>query len=264
MKSILFIAATILLSFVACTPMKMAVHPDLQSAYDEFPVKGRQGILIKQKMSFGEFNTNTVKRSWTRGSNAFSGLGYVDQQRMKWVNLIGTEYINRKQTVRFSLNNQGMQSDVYCVSKYKSEDFRIGARENSIVNIGLDIWGVGDESSSLYYVQIFAGKEEKDPWQLVLDNQESQQKPGKYIGKLLKNEKEFYTLHPVRQMESKGKVRNMPFGSIGFEFRNPGGKTVAAVSMIDKGMVYLGKTTAEERFLLANACTAILLQEQIG
>jgi len=39
---------------------------------------------------------------------------------------------------------------------------------------------------------------------------------------------------------------------------------VAAVSLIDNGMVYLGRTTPEERFLLANACTALLLQEEIG
>ncbi len=254
-------AAAIL--FAACSPMKMAVSPDLQPAYDAYNVKGRQGILIKQKMSFGDFSSNTVKRSWTKGSSGFSGLGYVDKERMKWVTLIGTEYINRKQTVRFSLNNEGRQSDVYCVSKFKAEDFRIGPKETSVVNIGLDIWGVGDASSSLYYVQIYPGKEDKTPWQLVLDNQQSQQKPGTYAGKLLKNEKEYYTLHPVRQLEYKGKARNMPFGSIGFEFRNPAGKAVAAVSMMDKGMVYLGKTTAEERFLLANACTALLLQEQI-
>jgi exoribonuclease II len=38
---------------------------------------------------------------------------------------------------------------------------------------------------------------------------------------------------------------------------------VAAVSLIDKGMIYLAKTSVEERFLLANACAALLLQEQI-
>lgn len=252
-----------LLLFSACSPFKMAVHPDLQPAYDQYAVKGRQGILIKQKMSFGEFVTNTVKRSWTRGSSDFSGLGYIDPEKMKWVTLIGTEYIDRKQTIRFSLNNDGRQSDVYCVSKFEAEDFRIGANETSIVNIALDILGTGDESSSLYYVQIYPGKQDTQPWQLVLDNQQSQARPGKYIGKLIKNEKEYYTLLPVRQLEKKGKVGNMPFGSIGFEFRNAAGKTVAAVSMLEKGMVYLGKTSPEERFILANASTALLLQEQI-
>ena len=263
MKLFLRSAVASLLLFASCTPMKMAVHPDLQPAYDEFSVKGRQGILIKQKMSFGEFNTGTVKRSWTKGSSVRNGFGYIDPNRMEWVNLISTEYINKRQTLRYSLHSGGLQSDVYCVSRFNAEDLTVGRRENSVVNIALDILGHGGESTSMFYAQVFPAEKDQHPWQLVLDNQKSQAKPGRYVGSLYKNEKEFYTVHPVRQLESKGKVRDMPFGSIGFEFRNPAGKTVAAVSMMDKGMVYLGKTSAEERFLLANACTAILLQEQI-
>jgi hypothetical protein len=263
MNKQLFIAATVLISFASCSPFKMAVHEDLKPAYDELSVKGRQGILIKQKMSFGEFSTNTVKRSWTRGTSSRKGLGYIDPNRMEWINIISTEYINKKQTVRYSLNSDGMQSDVFCVSRFKAKDFNI-LKENSLLNVALDIFGAGGESSSMYYVQIFPSDKEHRPWELALDNQESQEKPRKYIGYLAKSKTEYYTLHPVRQLEKKGKVSNMPFGSIGFEFRNPAGKTVAAVSMMDKGLVYLAKTIAEERFLLANACTAILLQEQIG
>ena len=52
-------------------------------------------------------------------------------------------------------------------------------------------------------------------------------------------------------------------GSIGFEFRNAQGKAVAAVSTINNGMVFLPHVDKEERFLLANACTALLLQDII-
>ncbi len=265
MKKHLFIAASsLLIFFAACSPFKMAVHEDLQPAYDELNVKGRQGILIKQKMSFGEFATSTVKRSWTKGSSVRNGFGYIDPNRMEWINIISTEYINKRQTVRYSLNSGNMQSDVFCVSRFNAEELTVGRNENSLLNIGLDIFGPGGESSSMYYVQIFPSEKEDQPWQLTLDNQRSQAKPKQYVGYLAKNKTEYYTLHPVNKVQVKGKVGNTLMGAVGFEFRNPAGKTVAAVSMIDKGMVYLGKTTAEERFLLANACTAILLQEQIG
>lgn len=260
---IILLATTLLLLFSACSPFKMAVHSDLQPAHDEYAVKGRQGILIKQKLSFGEYGTSTVKRSWTKGSSVRNGIGYIDPDRMKWVNIISTEYINRKQTLRYTLTSGALQSDVFCVSRFKAEDLIIGRRENSVPNIGLDLFGAGGESSSMYYVQIYPSGKNEQPWELVLDNQESQAHPGKYIGYLAKSKTAYYTLHPVRQLEKKGKVSNMPFGSVGFEFRNPAGKTLAAVSMMDKGMVYLGKTTPEERFLLANACTALLLQQQI-
>jgi hypothetical protein len=65
-------------------------------------------------------------------------------------------------------------------------------------------------------------------------------------------------------MEKNGKSGNILAGSVGFELFDPQGRSVAAVSLVDKGMVFLGKGNATERFLLANACAALLLQEQIG
>jgi hypothetical protein len=66
-------------------------------------------------------------------------------------------------------------------------------------------------------------------------------------------------------MEGKdGRPQAILFGSVGFEIRNKEGKAVAAVSKIDKGIVYLQAVNSEEKFLLANACAALLLQEIIG
>jgi hypothetical protein len=247
-----------------CSSFKMAVSDDLKPAYDEYSVKGRQGILIKQKMSFGEYSTNTVHRSWTKGYSGRTGIGLGDPVRQEWINIISVNYINKKQTIRYEMNSGGQESEVYCVSRFNAEDLEIGPRPNGILNIGMDIMGVGGRSSSLYYVQIFASPKDEQPWELVLDNQTAQALPNRYVGKLAKNASEYYTIVPVSKVESKGKTGNTLLGAIGFEFRNAEGKTVAAVSLIDKGMVYLGKTTAEERFLLANACTALLLQEVIG
>jgi hypothetical protein len=263
MRPALFTAFVFTLTITACAPFKMAVHEDLQPAYDEYSVKGRQGILINQKMSFGEYSTNKVQRSWTKGNSSRSGFGFIDPNRMEWVNIISTEYINKKQTVHYALNSGNLQSEVYCVSRFNAKDLTIGRSENSILNIGLDLWGKGVKSSSMYYVQIYTSDKDDRPWELALDNQESQGRPNKYVGYLAKSKNEYYTLHPVSKVEMKGKTGNTLMGAVGFEFRNANGKTLAAVSLIDKGMIYLGKTTAEERFLLANACTALLLQEQI-
>ena len=68
----------------------------------------------------------------------------------------------------------------------------------------------------------------------------------------------------MTRLEKNGKSGEILAGSVGLEFHNPEGKPVAAVSLIDKGMVFLGKTTKEERFLLANLCAALLLQQEIG
>ena len=264
MRTILLSALVVTIVITGCASAKMAVSDDLKPAYDEYSVKGRQGILIKQKMSFGEYSTNTVHRSWTKGSYGRTGIGYGDPFRQEWINIISVKYTDKKQTIRYEMNNGGMQSEVYCVSRFNAEDLEIGRNPNSLLNIGMDLAGAGIKLSSIYYVQIFASPTDNRPWELVLDNQAAQASRNSYIGRLAKGRDEYYDVVPVSKMEIKGKTGTTLAGSIGFEFRNKYGKTVAAVSLLDKGMVYLGKTTAEERFLLANACTALLLQEVIG
>jgi hypothetical protein len=258
------ISCTLLLitCLIGCTPFKIAVSDELKSDHDEYTVQGRQGILIKEKLSFGEYNTTKVKRSWTKGSSFRNGIGWGGTAQYEWVNIISTEYINRRQTVNFSMSDGANSSEVFCVSRFNSKDLQIGRRETSILNIGMDIAGIGDRSSSLYYVQVFINNDE-DPWQLVLDNQAAQAKSKSYIGILAKSKKEYYTLIPITKLEKNGKTGSILGGSVGFEFQNEQGTAIAAVSLIDKGMVFLSRTSKEERFLLANTCAALLLQQNI-
>lgn len=253
----------IALVFSACSPFKLSVSDELKAAHDEYPVKGRQGILIKQKLSFGEFQTTKVKRSWTKGSSGLTGVGWGGTAQQDWVNIISVEYINKKQTVNFSMSDGKNSSEVFCVSRFNAKDLQIGKRENSLLNIGLDISGKGGSSESNFYIQVFMNDDET-PWQLLLDNQASQAKAKSYVGFVGKDADNYYTIHPVTRLEKNGRSSNTLLGSVGFELRNAEGKAIAAVSLIDKGMVFLGKTTPEERFLMANVCAALLLQEEIG
>jgi hypothetical protein len=251
------------IAIAGCAPGKMSVSDELKASNDEYTVKGKNGTRIKQKVSFGEFATTSIRRSWIKGNSMRTGLGYHDVARQEWVNIISTEYINKKQTISFVLNDGKQLSDVYCVSRFNARDLEIGRNPNSILNIGMDILGMGGRSSSNYYVQIYTSAQEERPWEMVIDNQLSQARPKEYVGYLAKSETEFYSIVPVTKMEIKGKQGNILAGAIGFEFRDPTGRAVAAVSMLNNGMVFLGKVSREDRFLLANACTALLLQDII-
>lgn len=247
-----------------CTPIKLGLSDDLRNNSDEYPVKGRQGILINQKLSFGEFATSKVKRSWTKGSSSKTGFGFGSNPYADdYENIIGVEYINKKQTLHFSLTDGTQSSEVYCVSKFHSEDLQIGKNANSGVNILLDLLGKGVSSESNFYVQIFTNRTDR-PWQLLLNNQAAQANAKTYAGVFAQSKDDYYTIVPVTKLEAKGQLRNMPFGAAGFEVRNSEGRTVAAIDIMDKGVVYLGKTTSQERFLVANVCAALLLQEHIG
>ena len=118
-------------------------------------------------------------------------------------------------------------------------------------------------TQNLYYVQLYTGAGNR-PWELLLDNRKAQGAPKTYTGVLARSSKEYYLVRPVNRMEINGKPGVMPFGSAGFEVVAPSGKTLAAVSLLEKGTVYLGDTSGEERLLLATLCAALLLQEQIG
>jgi hypothetical protein len=179
------------------------------------------------------------------------------------VNIISTEYINKKQTIRFNLGDGKNISDVYCVSRFNAKEFEIGKNPNSLLNIGMDILGIGGKSSSSYYVQVFTSEKNERPWEMVIDNQLSQERPKDYIGYLGKSRTEYYSIVPVTKIDTKKGTGNILAGSVGYEFRNPQGQAVAAVSLMSNGMVFLGRINDEERFLLANACTALLLQDVI-
>lgn len=246
----------------SCAPMKMSVSDELRSSNDEYSVKGRNGSRIKQKLSFGEYQTSSLKRSWTKGNSARVGFSYTNAQQ-EWVNLISMEYIRKRQTVRFELTDGNNVSEVYCVSRFNARELELGKRENSFLNIGMDLLGIGGRSTSTYYVQLHASLSDERPWEMIIDNQASQAKPKEYIGYIAKSRSEYYSIVPVRKLEKNGKSGNILAGSIGYEFRNPQGKPVAAVSLIDNGMVFMGKVDAKERFVLANACAALLLQDEI-
>lgn len=261
-KSIYAIAFATMIA-TSCGTVKIAVSDDLKASNDEYTVKGNNGTRIKQKISFGEYYTTEIKRSWTKGSSSLSGLGFGTPGQDDWVNIISTEYIRKKQTIRYHLTDGKQQSDVYCVARFNAKDFEIG-KSNSILNIGMDILGVGGKSSSNYYVQIWASPTDERPWEMVIDNQLSQARPKEYIGYIAKSKTEYYSIVPVTKLEkNNGKSGNILAGSVGFEFRDPQGKAVAAVSQIDNGMVFLAKIDASQRFLLANACAALLLQDEI-
>ena len=139
----------------------------------------------------------------------------------------------------------------------------LGNNPNSLFNISLDILGVANASDNLYWIRLYT-KNENEPWEMILDNEAAQRNSKEYMGVISQSRERYYTLHPVFKMEKKdGTVGTMPFGSIGYEIRNKQGKPLAAVSLIDNGVVYFNDISAEERFLMANICTAILLQQEI-
>lgn len=245
----------------SCSTPKIALNGE---GFTEMPVKGRNGFLINQKLSFGDYKTTSVKRSWTKGGTSRNGLTVGSPVNRTYDNIVSMEYTEKKQTVNFSLTDaNNNNSEVRCVTRFDSERLVIGNNSNSLPNIILDIVK-GSESTNTFYALIFVNGQEW-PWHLLLDNNAVQAKAKTYTGKVALDDEHYYSIVPVNKMlNKKGEAKNILFGSIGLELRNKENKSVAIVSFLDKGRVFLNTTDKEEAFLLANICAALLLQEQIG
>ena len=257
MKARLF-TAIFLLTFLATQgQVQLALDGPEWANTASYEVKGRQGILIKQKLYFGNFFTTSVDRSWTKGFSNFknieNGLGG------KYRKLISSSYIERNQTLFFTFEDSTRRkADVHCVTNFRVADINVG-------NTGLNLPQIpGKETSSVvFYAQIYTSADGA-PWHLIIDNEKAQEESKTYSTRLAKSNEEFYSVTPYRLVKNnKGKVTEMTFGSAGFQFKNRKGEPVAAVSLINKGVVYLKPLPPEERFVLAAACAAMLLEEQI-
>jgi hypothetical protein len=260
-----FLLAIMVAGAISCSTPKIGLTGTDWEQKEMLDVKGRQGLLINQRLSFGEYATQKVDRSWTKESSWSIGTARRTLNVPEATNIISFDHINRKQTLRFAAESpSGSFSDVYAATKVNARELRIG-EGNDAGAFTIDITRLFSKSSNnLFYVQIYIDGS-REPWQLVLDNEISQWKPGKYMGYLYGPNNRYYQLKPVRQYESRsGKQVQIAMGHLGFEIIDEGGTGLAAVSTIDKGQVYFSKAiNKSERFLLENLCAALLLQEQI-
>jgi hypothetical protein len=263
-KIVLLIAIPVLLT--QCRPARMGLEPNGWENKETYVVSGKKGIFSKEKLNFGQYYSTSVKRSWVKGNTSRFGLGKGNLTGNDYTNLISMDYIKRKQTIQFSLADQeNNHSEVYCVSRFNSKDLTIGSRPENIVNLAIDIFGMAiGVTESTYYVQLYTAENVR-PWEMIIDNIKTESKPKTYKGYLSFSKDKYYSIHPVYKMENKdGNPVNILFGSVGYEFRDKTGKPVAAVSLLNKGVIYLQPLPSAEKFLLANACAALLMQEMIG
>jgi hypothetical protein len=226
----------------------------LQQRHEQLDVRGRQGLLIRQKLVFGPYRSLQVRRSGIRSTEGFSGM-----PGLFWVS-----HMEGRQSIRFSLTNGSDTSRVLAVSRVAAEDFIIGHGRppalQASVNLLHNLHGGGHNN---YSVAIYQHQQDTVPWELYLDHTAVQLRRRDYTGFLSRGDV-YYTIVPLWQVRRKGRVRELPAGIAGFEIRNAAAEPLAAVELMSgNGMVYLAPVPEDERFLLANACAALLLHQHI-
>lgn len=261
MKKLLLLS--LVLASFSCKTMQPALSISESDLLESHPVKGRQGLLINQRLKFGEYETSRVKRSWTRGGNTRLNYPFGTIADPTYPNLISMDYVARNQAYYFQMSDAyGNISDVYGISDYKSQDLQIGDNPNSIINILQDIFGKTDYAENLFYLQFYLN-DERRPWQLLLDNHAAAFFIKEYQGVFALNEKTYFTLKPITKVMGKKGPEEVWAGNMGFEIFNSSDESVAAVSLVDGGNVYFHTKDPKERFIVANLSAALLLQQDV-
>ncbi len=254
MKGFLF--SVLLVAATTCFGQRfnLALSTPLAGQHEQYSVKGRQGLLIRQKLSFGGYFTTEVKRGAIKSWRAASGFP----------GLIWKEHMEGRQSIRFRLSDQQDTSQVLMLTNISATDLKLGNDPNAFPNQIFPLLTVGTEAQqNNLSAAIYFGTDEQ-PWELYLDNTDAQLRRESYTGYVYKGE-EYYQIVPVWEVLYKDKKRRIPFGAAGFEIVNADGEAVAAVSLMDnKGIVYLGNVSPREKFLMANVCATLLLQSNIS
>jgi predicted small lipoprotein YifL len=234
----LTVAVLMALLFTACV-QPLYLPADFKQTATAFEVKGKQGWMINQRMSFAEFQTGKVKRGWTSTYSipfliAFEG---------------------GKEKIAFTITNQeGAVAEVMALSKIKSQELKLFS----------DFFSIPLKYENTFAGTIFSPADTVGWWNFALLNpDEGWGKERQTIGFALNNTGQKLDIKPVNQLETKKGPSPRSPENYGFEFWLEG-RMVGAVSVVRDGMVWLSNDIApNQRLLLAALASSIMLRNNL-
>jgi hypothetical protein len=200
--------------------------PESLAGVERLEVRGRQGLSLRQRIRFGEYETSRVSRSWTRVRDR----GATSTARQH----------DRRQEYRFILSEGGVERwSVSCLSTLRAFVLEAGGVE------------VRPSDESALFCNLQSLQEPEIAWELQLREQHERPLQG-----VLSRGGERIAVRGTNRSQG-------PFAlgsTTGFELGDSG--SAAAVEVINSGAVFLPATlTPERRSLLATAAAALLALE---
>jgi hypothetical protein len=245
MKRTLF-ALLLVLGLAACTTPQMLVDQQLTDQNAPMQVSGRQGLLINQKISFGNYESEKVKRGWTRSYSLDMFLAKLEDAKDKY---------------SFTLfdSNRGAYT-IDAVNHIKGVDLPVGRFLGANTSPALqELASFTVQTKDLFAASLYSNSRQ-ETWNLVLMNREDTRKNGRYAGFLTNEQQQNIEVIPVRKLQG---AETWGTDIIGYEFRQEG-KPLAAVEVINKGRVWIDPSLeANMQLVLASASATLLLQQEL-
>jgi hypothetical protein len=265
----LLIAAVL---FTSCTSVKVAVPDQFGSGATKMPVKGLNGWMINQQLTFGNYQTSKIKRGWDFTSAVqWTKMRISPEEMILRVFNIETDRRNLTQRNKFqyTLHDGTLAAEVYATEKFKESQLVYKSNNPHI----------GSASATKGYEYAFTAailplaEKDNDPWSLVLINRYDRQKDTArrlfdkpYVEEegYATNGKESIAIRPLRldKVTTKGGKDTKVFGGpvlTGYEILWDGG-VVAIVDILDNNVWIYNDLEPSEKLILSSIASAIMLK----
>jgi hypothetical protein len=265
-----FLLALIL--FSSCTAAKLSVPATFSSQATRLPVKGLNGWMVNQKLTFGSYQTSAIKRGWDfTTSLQYTKFGMRPEEALLKVFDIDTDKrsLSQRNKFHYTLEDGNGITEIYATEKF-SEKQLVYKSNNPYI---------GSASKTQRYDYAFTAAivpltiKEEAPWSVVLINRYDVAKdtarglfsrPAVEEEGYATNGKENITIRPlhIEKVTTKnGKQTNVFGGKLlsGYELQWDGG-VVAIIDILDNAIWLYKDLEPSEKLILSSVASSILLK----
>jgi hypothetical protein len=265
-----FILALIL--FSSCTAAKLSVPEAFSSQATRLPVKGLNGWMVNQKVTFGSYQTSAIKRGWDFTSSVqYTKFGMRPEEVLLKVFDIDTDKrsLSQRNKFHYTLEDGNGITEIYATEKF-SEKQLVYKSNNPLI---------GSASKTQRYDYAFTAVivpltvNDKAPWSVVLMNRYDMAKdtarrlfsrPNVEEEGYATNGKENIAIRPLhidKVTTKSGKQTNVFGGKLlsGYELQWDGG-VVAIIDILDNAIWLYKDLEPSEKLMLSSVASAILLK----
>jgi len=184
----IWMLCTVVTAFTSCKSPSVLINNELKTNAETYLVKGKMGLQIKQKMSFGPYATGIIKRGWISSYN----IPFI------------IRFSGAKEKLSFEIADSTNKAKVHCMGKISQSELQIIRDWFGIV---------------LKQEDAFAGNvsfEENNHWDFIIYNASNTQVVKPVYGHVQKGDEKIF-IHGIRHFEGKNTWIS-EFGVYGYEF----------------------------------------------
>lgn len=271
MKRTFYFLLASLVMLASCSTPKLAIPEQFSSVSEKMHIKGLNGWMINQKLTFGTYKTSKVKRGWnTKTTRQDKNSDVTSEERiMKLFNVTNTNTTsNQKQKYQYSIEDGKQVAEVFCSERMTSEELQVFTNNR---------W-LGDFSQTKNYQYSFTAailpmSIKEEPWQLVVYNNYDKKKDTAkkwfdlpYVEEegLATNGKDTIQIKPLRvkNITSKdGKERQFPVKILGgYELRLDDG-VIGVIDSMGHALWIYKELDEPTKLIVASICSALMLRK---